>query len=63
VRLHFCRDAKEMPQFYLRDMLSMVEGVRTSATETVSKLMTSSTAAHRAIINAFDSLRHIPANK
>ncbi len=56
VRLHFCRDAKEMPQFYLRDMLSMVEGVRTSATETVSKLMTSSTAAHRAIINAFDSL-------
>lgn len=56
VQLHCYRDAKEIPRFYLRDMLSMVEGVWIPTKETVLKLMTSSTAAHRAVINAFDSL-------
>lgn len=56
VGLHFCREGRGKPQFLLRDMLAMVDGVRTPTADTVSKLMSNSTLAHRSIINSFDSL-------
>jgi U3 small nucleolar RNA-associated protein 22 len=54
--LHFLKEGRESPRFLLRDILSLVEGVRTPTSDEVSKLMTSTTAAHRSIINSFDSL-------
>lgn len=54
--LHFFKEGRDSPRFLLRDMLSVVEGVRTPTSDTVSKLMTSTAAAHRSIINSFDSL-------
>lgn len=53
---HFYRDGKTRPQFLLREMLTMVDGVRSSNTDPVHKLMANSTFAHRSILNAFDSL-------
>ena len=53
---HFLNEEGDTPRFLLRDMLSVVEGVRTPTSHNVSKLMTSSSMAHRSIINSFDLL-------
>lgn len=56
---HFCREGRTKPQFLLRDMLAMVEGVRTPSTlaaSTVPKLISNTSLAHRSIMSSFDSL-------
>jgi U3 small nucleolar RNA-associated protein 22 len=53
---HFLKETELPDEFMLRDMMSMVEGVRLSTLDPLQKLIASSNAAHRSIMDAFDSL-------
>jgi U3 small nucleolar RNA-associated protein 22 len=54
LKVHFTGDKKNTPQFCLREMLSIVDGVHTNDQE--DRVFSNSHAAHKNILNAFDDL-------
>jgi U3 small nucleolar RNA-associated protein 22 len=56
LKLHFLKETESPNEFMLRDMMSLIEGFRISTSDHLRKLMASSNAAHRSVINAFESL-------
>jgi len=54
LKVHFFGEKKQVPQFLLREMLSIVDGVHTEEQE--KRVLSSSYMAHKNLLNAFNDL-------